>query len=811
MASMTSESPMTERPTSERERSVDGGGSGRRLLVSGGLFAAFLAASFVVPTAASEAGAVVRTLQRVLAGAIGAGGVLGALQAYRSPTLSVTRRVARLVLALAGTGLVWWLYLDRDGVRGAVHSVVLALALSASLFVLANRWLDQSLRAWVRFTGISGAVLGLLLGAILVGNDAMGLFLGTVGSRVDRSVWLIPVVGVLGAAYGVAIGGTQGRTRLMVGVVGGTGFGALVGAFLRTGSLPSLDPVGLVGATAAVAAVGALLARLRGRDLVRGALLGAAWGWLLGAFGLPELGTGTVGEAIIASSVLGGLVGLRLGLGPTLEMGDRLRIEGRIRTVIFLAPALTFLGAALIVPTMRTVYISFLERGSGDFIGLENFAFIFGQPSFYDVSAWRGIFASTEFLAFAFALVAGLVMAVRQRRNIDGLVPPRLVASAAASALLLAGGLADRSGAFDGLPVAAWPIVAGLVVVVLVAVMVDYLRRNPGNSGFSGPGGGFIGVAALMLSFAVFVQLRGTLFNNLWWVVLVTSTAAGLGLAIAALADRARAESAAKSIIFMPMALSFVGAGIIWRFMYLARPQQDPQTGVLNAIWVGIGNLAVSERAGTAGTSILVIAALLALFAVLALRQGALGTGWASGFLAIGLAWLGSLFLAGEGAAGVQVVDGDPITTALLFISGTQQFGAYNNVFIMIPFIWVYTGFAMVIFSAAIKGVPADLLEAGRVDGANEAQSFWRIVLPQIRPTIGVVITTIIVVVMKVFDIVKVMTNGNFGTQVLANEMWNRAFIDANFGVGSAVATVLFLSVLPVMYVNIRRIQKEAA
>ena len=200
------------------------------------------------------------------------------------------------------------------------------------------------------------------------------------------------------------------------------------------------------------------------------------------------------------------------------------------------------------------------------------------------------------------------------------------------------------------------------------------------------------------------------------------------------------------------------------------------------------------------------------MFAVLALRQGALGTGWFSGLLALALAWLGSLFLAGEGVAGVQLVDGEPATNALLFISGTQQFGAYNNVFIMIPFIWVYTGFAMVIFSAAIKGVPADLLEAGgRVDGANEAQSFWRIVLPQIRPTIGVVITTIIVVVMKVFDIVKVMTNGNFGTQVLANEMWNRAFIDANFGVGSAVATVLFLSVLPVMYVNIRRMQKEAA
>jgi len=259
------------------------------------------------------------------------------------------------------------------------------------------------------------------------------------------------------------------------------------------------------------------------------------------------------------------------------------------------------------------------------------------------------------------------------------------------------------------------------------------------------------------------------------------------------------------------MALSFVGAGIIWRFMYLARPQQDPQTGVLNALWVGLGNLSVSENAGLAGVILFAVAALLVLFAVLAFQQRALGTGWASGFLALWFAWLGSRFLAGDGVAGVQVVDGEPVTSALLFISGTEQFGAYNNVFIMLPFIWVYTGFAMVIFSAAIKGVPADLLEAGRVDGATEAQSFWRIVLPQIRPTIGVVITTIIVVVMKVFDIVKVMTNGNFGTQVLANEMWNRAFIDGNFGVGSAVATVLFLSVLPVMYTNIRRIQKEAA
>jgi len=788
-----------------------GGTSGRRALVLPGAVAlAFLAATFVVAPDAPEVGTAVRSLQLVLAAALGTIGVLGALRAFRGPGTTVVRRSGRAGLALAATGLVWWLYLEREGVRGAIHSVVLALALSATLFVIANRWLDQSFRAWARFMGISGAVLGLVVSGVLVGNDVMGLFVGTAGARVDRSIWLVPVLGILGGVLGTALGGTRGRVRLLVGVGGGAGYGVLVGAFLRTQALPSLEVGPLIGATVVLAAVGAGVARLRGHDVVRGALLGAAVGWLLGAFGFPTLGAGTVGEALVGTTVLGALLGLRFGLTPAIEMGERLRLEGRIRTVIFLAPALTFLSAALIVPTARTVYISFLEEGSGEFVGMDNFAFIFGQPSFYDVSAWRGIFGATEFLAFALALTVGLVLAIRQRRNIDGVVPPRLVAAAGVSAALLVGVLADRAGAF-GTTGAAWPVAAGAAAVALVVLLVDYLRRNPGNSGFSGPGGGALGVAALMLSFAVFVQLRGTLFNNLWWVVLVTSTAAGLGLAIAALADRARAESAAKSIIFMPMALSFVGAGIIWRFMYLARPQQDPQTGVLNALWVGLGNLAVSDRAGTAGVVTLVIAGLVAVFAVLALRQGSLGTGWTSGFLALALGWLGSLFLAGEGVAGVQVVDGQPVTSALLFISGTQQFGAYNNVFIMIPFIWVYTGFAMVIFSAAIKGVPADLLEAGRVDGANEAQSFWRIVLPQIRPTIGVVITTIIVVVMKVFDIVKVMTNGNFGTQVLANEMWNRAFIDANFGVGSAVATVLFLSVLPVMYVNIRRMQKEAA
>jgi len=135
----------------------------------------------------------------------------------------------------------------------------------------------------------------------------------------------------------------------------------------------------------------------------------------------------------------------------------------------------------------------------------------------------------------------------------------------------------------------------------------------------------------------------------------------------------------------------------------------------------------------------------------------------------------------------------------------------FNNVWLMVVLIWIQTGFSMVIFSAAIKGVPTDLIEAAKVDGATESQTFWRVIIPQIATTIGVVVTTLIVLVMKVFDIVKVMTNGNFDTQVLANEMWQRAFTEFNFGLGAAVAIVLFVSVLPVMYINIRRMQKAAA
>jgi alpha-glucoside transport system permease protein len=175
-------------------------------------------------------------------------------------------------------------------------------------------------------------------------------------------------------------------------------------------------------------------------------------------------------------------------------------------------------------------------------------------------------------------------------------------------------------------------------------------------------------------------------------------------------------------------------------------------------------------------------------------------------FTLLPILWLIYRFV-GPGLGGFTIADDGAVEAATVIF--TQE-APFNNVWLMLVLIWIQTGFTMVIFSAAIKAVPAELIEASKVDGATENQTFWRVIIPQIAPTIGVVVTTLIVLVMKVFDIVKVMTNGNFDTQVIANEMWQRAFTELNFGLGSALAVVLFIAVLPIMYINIRRMQKAA-
>ncbi|NLG69139.1 MAG: sugar ABC transporter permease, partial [Firmicutes bacterium] len=236
----------------------------------------------------------------------------------------------------------------------------------------------------------------------------------------------------------------------------------------------------------------------------------------------------------------------------------------------------------------------------------------------------------------------------------------------------------------------------------------------------------------LFSSSAMLTALR----NNVLWLVLFTTLTVGLGLALAVLTDRVRYEAAAKALIFLPMAISFVGAGVIWKFVYAYRPAGAPQIGLANQVMVLSGREPV---------------------------------GWL-----IAQPWV-------------------------------------NNLALIVVGVWIWTGFAMVVLSAAYKGIPKELLEAARVDGASEWQVFWRISLPVIQSTVAVVATTMVITVLKVFDIVYVMTNGSFGTEVMANRMYKEMFQFRHFGRASAIAVILFIAIVPVMLANIRRFRQQEA
>ena len=297
-----------------------------------------------------------------------------------------------------------------------------------------------------------------------------------------------------------------------------------------------------------------------------------------------------------------------VGANKLLDLTSE-RFSERVRPWVFVAPALLFLFAFLVVPALRTIYISFLDRAQDEFVGFENYEWAFTD------------------------------------------------------------------------------------------------RRN-----------------------------RIVFRNNLLWIIGVTTFSTGFGLLMAVLADRIKRESLAKALVFLPMAISFVGASVIWRFVYAFRGPGQDQIGLLNAVWTGLGN--------------------------------------------------------------------DPVAWLLQT--------PWNTFFLIIVMIWMQTGFAMVVLSAAIKGVPGELLEAARIDGANEWQVFRRITLPSIAGTIAVVVTTTIILVLKVFDIVRVMTSGNFETSVIANEMISQSFSFGNQQRGAALAVVLFLAVVPVMFWNVRRFRREA-
>ncbi len=272
--------------------------------------------------------------------------------------------------------------------------------------------------------------------------------------------------------------------------------------------------------------------------------------------------------------------------------------------------------------------------------------------------------------------------------------------------------------------------------IVILAIFLLYPTINTLILSFQDSTGsswvGFDNYVSVFTNSDTLIALR----NSLAWVVIVPLFSVVIGLAFAALADRLgrKAEAVSKTFIFMPMAISFVGASIVWRFVYNFRPEGfGEQIGILNGIFAGLGQEPV--------------------------------------------AWL------------------------------LQE--PWNNFYLMVILIWLQTGFAMVILSAAIKSVPEEIIEAARIDGASEWQVFRRVTIPSISSSIVVVATTVIITVWKVFDIVFVMTGGRFGTQVVAEQMVTQFFTFRDSGLGATLAVVLLVAVIPLMIVNVRRFQEQ--
>jgi alpha-glucoside transport system permease protein len=299
--------------------------------------------------------------------------------------------------------------------------------------------------------------------------------------------------------------------------------------------------------------------------------------------------------------------------------------------------------------------------------------------------------------------------------------------------------------------------------------------------------------------------------NNMLWLIVVPAASTAFGLLSAQLTDRIAWGNAAKSLIFMPMAISFVGASVIFKLIYDSRPADTAQIGVLNALWMsfdgGFGSVFVLQILPT--IILLSFAALVAYITYVFVRPVFQGDGDRSAALLplrllvlAGGAWL--VWTSLTSLLGVW-------TTSLPYGEPQQWLTLpfWNNFFLMVVLIWIQTGFAMVILSAALRGIPEETIEAAVIDGANPFDIFFKIKVPQIMGTIVVVWTTITLVVLKVFDIVFAMTNGQWETQVLANYMYDKLFRANDWGVGSASAIVIMILVSPILIWNVYNARKE--
>ena len=297
--------------------------------------------------------------------------------------------------------------------------------------------------------------------------------------------------------------------------------------------------------------------------------------------------------------------------------------------------------------------------------------------------------------------------------------------------------------------------------------------------------------------------------NNMLWLIVVPAASTAFGLLAAQLTDRIRWGSIAKSLIFMPMAISFVGAAVIFKLIYDTRPVDQAQIGILNAVWLLFGDNLWSDIILR-----MVPAVLVAVFAA-AVAWG----GWAVLRPVVRGGVAGAMVLPRVALASVAAwllwlsLNGIVDLFAAMHPYGQPQtwltIPFWNSFFLMVVLVWIQTGFAMVILSAALRGVPEDTIEAAIVDGANPFQIFFRIKVPQIMPTIVVVWTTITIVVLKVFDIVFAMTNGQWETQVLANYMYDKLFRANDWGVGSAAAMVIMALVTPILVWNVWNARRE--
>ncbi|MCY3924119.1 MAG: sugar ABC transporter permease [bacterium] len=463
---------------------------------------------------------------------------------------------------------------------------------------------------------------------------------------------------------------------------------------------------------------------------------------------------------IVAAGAVGAVVGAMAGRLKPPSLDRRQRWEELLRPWVFVGPAVLFVAGGLVIPGLRTVWLSFKSgaRGREPGFTLEHYQDIFTDREFFTVEGASSIFTSRLFIVgLALAVIgAGAAWAsssrvvggplrartARQFMRLVGAVAVVVVLVSAAAFIESIVREPNRSEVADLLTVVVssritlWLFVAA-ALMCLAAWVIARARRGEVELDWGSPvSSTLLALAVILAIFGALSNLRGVVWNNIWWVVTVAGLSTVLGLLLAVLAERARGERFGKTLIFMPMAISMVGAAVIWDFMYEVQPTGN-QTGLFNAVLQGLG------------------------------------------FQARGF-----------------------------FINASMI--PWNNFWIMFIMVWIQTGFAMVVLSAAIRAVPDDFLEAAQVDGATEPQVFWRVVMPQIRPTIIVVVTTLMVIVTKVFDLVKATTNGANRTNVLANEMFDQ-LRDRNFTSSSAFAVVLLALVLPIMVSNIRRLQRELA